>query len=106
MADSIKATDLSVLRSVWGTDLGETTGDILENLVQYQDTKGLSPLHLACIKGKTAAVDVLMKLGANPFAMVSMMPAHNSSTAWQRSAQSAGSQHATGPRQGLQQGRA
>lgn len=71
MADSIKATDLSVLRSMWGTDLGETTDDILESLVQYQDTKGLSPLHLACIKGKTAAVDVLMKLGANPFAMVS-----------------------------------
>jgi ankyrin repeat protein len=57
--------------SIWHTDLGLTTEDILANLVQYQDSKGLSALHLACIKGHAGAVDVLMKLGANPFAVVS-----------------------------------
>lgn len=71
MGAVISAIDLATFMSIWHTDLGLTKEDILSNLVQYPDSKGLSALHLACIKGHADAVDVLMKLGANPFAVVS-----------------------------------
>lgn len=71
MGQAISSIDLPTLVTIWHTDLGLTTEDILANLVQYPDSKGLSALHLACIKGHSDAVDVLMRLGANPFAVVS-----------------------------------
>jgi ankyrin repeat protein len=52
------------------TDLGVTNDGVIEALVQAQDSKGLTPLHLTCIKGHAEATEVLMYLGANPFAMV------------------------------------
>lgn len=51
-------------------ELGDTADDIIEALACLKDSKGLTPLHLACIKGHADAVGVLMDLGANPFAMV------------------------------------
>lgn len=50
--------------------VGRSTTDIIAKLVQMADSKGLTPLHQACIKGHAAAADVLTKLGANPFATV------------------------------------
>lgn len=70
LADGIRAADPGLLRSTWGSDLGDTLPAMLESLVCFQDSKGLSPLHLACIKGHPEAAGVLMELGANPFAVV------------------------------------
>lgn len=70
LADGIRAADPGLLRSTWGSDLGDTLPAMLESLVCFQDIKGLSPLHLACIKGHPEAAGVLMELGANPFAVV------------------------------------
>lgn len=72
LADGLRAAaSVTPLREQKGfTDLGMTDDDIIEALVQAQDSKGLSALHLACIKGHAEATEVLMHLGANPFAMV------------------------------------
>jgi ankyrin repeat protein len=72
LADGLRAAAaVTPLRQQKGfTDLGMTDDDVIEALVQVQDSKGLTALHLACIKGHAEATEVLMHLRANPFAMV------------------------------------
>lgn len=71
MGDVVKSASPAVLRSV-GFHEDTSMEDALARAVQQPDVKGLTPLHMACIKGRTEAAEVLMKLGANPFAMVRM----------------------------------
>lgn len=49
---------------------GDTADDVIRQLAGAGDSKSLTPLHLACIKGHAEAAAVLMKFGVNPFAMV------------------------------------
>jgi hypothetical protein len=68
MAAALTAAAPGALRPL--RELGSSAASILERLVQQPDSKGLTPLHLACIKGHDEAAGLLMELGANPFAMV------------------------------------
>jgi len=70
LADTLRSGDPTAVRQL--AQLGDTADDIIEALVQTPDSKGLTPLHLSCIKGHPRATEVLMQLGANPFAMVSL----------------------------------
>ncbi len=68
MADALKAASSTALAPM--RELGDTADEIIESLAGLKDSKGLTPLHLACIKGHADVTEVLMELGANPFAMV------------------------------------
>jgi ankyrin repeat protein len=50
---------------------GTTPQKVLTKLVQEEDSKNLTPLHLAAIKGHAEAAALLMDYGTNPFTMVS-----------------------------------
>lgn len=68
MADGLRAADAAALKPL--AEIGTTAEGLIEYMVQTPDAKGLTPLHLACIRGHAAVTDALMKLGANPFAQV------------------------------------
>lgn len=68
MAGALKAASSTALQPM--RELGDTPDEIIETLACTRDSKGLTPLHLACIKGHADAALVLMELGANPFSMV------------------------------------
>lgn len=75
MADAIRAASSTALSTM--RELGDTADEVIETLVCFRDSKGLTALHLACIKGHADAAGELMQLGANPFAMVSTRHAGN-----------------------------
>jgi hypothetical protein len=68
MAGALKAASSTALQPM--RELGDIPDEIIETLACTRDSKGLTPLHLSCIKGHADAASVLMELGANPFAMV------------------------------------
>lgn len=68
MAAALRGADAAGLKPL--LQFGNTPVQIIESLVQLPDSKGLTALHLACIKGHADAAEVLMELGANPFMMV------------------------------------
>lgn len=70
MAEAVRGASSTALNPL--RELGDTADEIVESLACLKDSKGLTPLHLACIKGHADAAGVLMELGANPFAMVSL----------------------------------
>lgn len=69
MADTIRSLPPQQLQLL--SQFGDTADEIIEELAQEEDTKCLTPLHLACIKGHADAVGLLMSYGVNPFTMVS-----------------------------------
>lgn len=69
MAEAIRAMDPQQLKLL--SKYGSAADAIIRTMAGEQDSKMLTPLHLACIKGHAEAAQVLMSHGINPFAMVS-----------------------------------
>uniref|UniRef100_A0A383W9G5 RING-type domain-containing protein n=1 Tax=Tetradesmus obliquus TaxID=3088 RepID=A0A383W9G5_TETOB len=70
MADAIRSLPALQLKQL--SRFGSSADEIITRLAQEEDAKSLTPLHLACIKGRAAAAGVLMSFGVNPFAMDSV----------------------------------
>lgn len=68
MADAIRSLPALQLKQL--SRFGSSADEVITRLAQEEDAKSLTPLHLACIKGRAAAAGVLMSFGVNPFAMV------------------------------------
>lgn len=51
---------------------GHSTDQIVANILSEQDSKGLTPLHMACIYNHGDVAGYLVDLGANPFIVVSV----------------------------------
>jgi ankyrin repeat protein len=68
MADAIRSLPPLQLKQL--SRFGNTAEEIVTRLARDEDTKCLTPLHLACIKGHAEAAAALMSFGVNPFAMV------------------------------------
>jgi hypothetical protein len=68
MAEAVRSLPPQQLKQL--ARFGSTADEIVTKLVQEEDTKSLTPLHLACIKGRAGAAAALMSLGVNPYVMV------------------------------------
>jgi ankyrin repeat protein len=73
MADVLSSCPPAALQGLGATRAEEQDkAALIARAVQQPDVKGLTPLHMACIRGHAQAADVLMQLGSNPFAMDSV----------------------------------
>jgi ankyrin repeat protein len=68
MADAVRSLPPQQLKQL--SRFGSTADEIVTKLAQEEDTKSLTPLHLACIKGHAGAAAALMSFGVNPYVMV------------------------------------
>jgi ankyrin repeat protein len=68
MAEAVRSLPPHQLKQL--SRFGSTADEIVTKLAQEEDTKSLTPLHLACIKGHAEAAAALMSFGVNPFVMV------------------------------------
>ncbi len=72
MVDVLREMPPETLAAVFGRIGALGLGAVLAEAAGAMDSKQLTPLHLACIRGHADVVSELMAIGANPFTMDSV----------------------------------